>query len=236
MTLTKQIDEARRALDELTTDEAELARLQTDQTAGIQALKAGGSKDFALLATLEGKRAALASMLVDQTARITEARATLVSLEDRAEVEQRLHNIKEAAARIRSTRDALHVGLNALVKSLTPELERLIQLHIVWLQLRAEWVAQAQAMGVGVTRWNGNLDSTIAMFAELEARGADVEALHWTLSFQPDVYGDLPDSLPTNTGELGYYAPFPDRVRALIDNLYAQAWGAYDQANLQPRE
>ncbi len=56
MTLFSQIKEARKALQELTTDEVELARLLAEQEAGIQALKGGGSKDFEALSPLEGDR------------------------------------------------------------------------------------------------------------------------------------------------------------------------------------
>jgi len=80
MTLLSQIDEARHALEELSTDEAELARLQGDQVPSIQALKDGRSKDFPLLATLEAKGSALAMMLTEQRTRVVHARAQLVNL------------------------------------------------------------------------------------------------------------------------------------------------------------
>ena len=81
MTLLDQIDEARRALEELTTDEAELTRLLAEQTSGIQTLKDGGSKDSVLLTSLEGRRAALATLLSDQRSHIATAAASLIALE-----------------------------------------------------------------------------------------------------------------------------------------------------------
>ncbi|WP_407543713.1 hypothetical protein Q0M94_28010 (plasmid) [Deinococcus radiomollis] len=81
MTLLDQIDEARRALEELTTDEAQLSRLLAEQTSGIQILKDGGSQDFAQLDSLEGKRTALATLLSDQRSHIVTAAASLIALE-----------------------------------------------------------------------------------------------------------------------------------------------------------
>lgn len=81
MTLPSQIKEARRALEELEIDEVELTRLHADQLEGIRALKGGGSKNLALLASLEGKQTALATMLSEQRARIVDAAAALLNLE-----------------------------------------------------------------------------------------------------------------------------------------------------------
>ena len=92
MTLLVQINEARCALEELTTDEAELTRLQAEQLAAIQALKDGDSKDFVQLSNLEAKCSALASMLSEQRVRVTEAQSRLSALEARKLIGEQLQS------------------------------------------------------------------------------------------------------------------------------------------------
>ena len=49
----------RQALEDLTTDEAELSRLESEQLVEIQAMRISGSKNFDGVAVLKGKRATL---------------------------------------------------------------------------------------------------------------------------------------------------------------------------------
>ena len=136
MTLLDQIDEARRALEELTTDEAELSRLLAEQTAGIRGLKDAGSRDFALLANLEGKRAALATMLTEQRARIASVQTQLSALEAtklRGEhVEQLRGYVKGLQDRKQAT-DGLLIELRTF---LGEQLAKVTASRVVWNEYR----------------------------------------------------------------------------------------------------
>ncbi|UQN04976.1 hypothetical protein [Deinococcus sp. QL22] len=239
MTLTHQIKEAQQALADLLADETELSKLEQEQTAELHSLKAGGSKDFAHLATLEGKRAALASMLTEQRGHITQARTRLTELETARGREIHLERIEEIAGQIRQTRDSLHAGRLALIDTLRPELVRLMGLHREWDALRVAFVAEAREMGLvlypdhyGFPR-EGSAAGIEAMWAELEARGGDVDALKLTPGTAPQIVGQVADPLPF---EMAGPAPASIEVAVppLVGNLYLQALQL--QMHLQSRQ
>ena len=131
MTLMK-IEEARRALEELKTDEAELSRLHADQLAGIQALKDGGSKDFVLLTDLEAKRTALATLLSDQRSRVANAAGQLTALETKQRKAGQLADLRSRVAGLRARKqetDSLLIELGAF---LSAHLARIIAARLTW--------------------------------------------------------------------------------------------------------
>ncbi|THF86135.1 hypothetical protein E7T09_12965 [Deinococcus sp. KSM4-11] len=181
MTLLRQIDDARQALADLTTDEAELSHLEAEQLAEIQAMKVSGSKNFAGLAVLEGKRAALASMLTEQRSHIERARVHLEGLtaqkvrgEALEALKVRVHDLQ---ARRKET-DGLLMELGAFLRSHLP---RIAASRMVWAaDLEA---AQAQAMSAfdipqhlaGLPSHSGSAGRTAwnALFDELGEGAAD---------------------------------------------------------------
>lgn len=132
MTLEQQIDEARAALEELTTDEAELSRLQADQAAEIDALKAAGSRDFAGLATLEGKRAALASMLSEQRASIAQAQARISGMEAQNARAEGLNALRDRVASLRARRAKVDTLVASMADSLAAHLADITSERLAW--------------------------------------------------------------------------------------------------------
>lgn len=157
MTLLRQIEDAGQALADLTTDEAELSRLESEQLAEIQNLKASGSKDFAGLAVLEGKRAALSSMLTEQRGHIERARTHLDSLtaeKTRGEALEALRaRVRDLQARREET-DGLLLELGAFLRSHLP---RITAARLAWAdELNA---AQEQAVSAFGLAHLSNLSS-----------------------------------------------------------------------------
>lgn len=246
MSLTPQIEAARQALEDLTADEAELSRLEGEQAREIEALRASGARDFAGLATLEGKRAALASMLAEQQAHIARARQEVADLEAAKERRDALLGIKATGAEIRAKRTELHTRLLALVDNLERELTRCVQLQDAHRTLRRRLQGQAEAVGVRLARPVGaglgqsgeegeaQNEAARALFADLDSVGADVEALRlspfggeWGLSNALDVPDFLPWIAPEGRGGLPYGASFRQRVEMLTGELFSTAQRAY---------
>jgi hypothetical protein len=228
MTLTRQLKDARKALDELTADEAELTRLEAEQVAEIASLKASGSKDFAGLATLEGKRAALASMLSEQRTSIDQARALLVSLEAEAERTRRLERIGEIAAQTAQVHDAVRGGLDTLAEQLTTELLRLFALEQEWWNLRQAFQEEARQLGQPIFDTGlGGGEQAQALYAELKGRGVDVQALTAERLGGTPVHGGRPLPILTTAGEVHSSTPFEDRVPLMVGQLYVDAWNTF---------
>lgn len=183
MTLDRQLEDARQALEALTTDEAELSRLASEQAAEIDALKAAGSRDFAHLASLEGKRAALTSMLEEQRAHVAQARALLEKVEAEHRREAQLVRAGHLAERTRAAWGSFDGALMAFVERSLPELLNLLNLQGAWDARRAEWGELAREMGASVSR--ADPEPHAALLDTLAARGVDVEALCATRYRQP---------------------------------------------------
>lgn len=132
MTLEQQIDEARAALAELTADEAELSRLQSEQAAEIDALKVAGTRDFATLATLEGKRAALSSMLSEQRASIRVAREKVDNLEGLKARADGLAALQDQVVTLTARRKRVDALMVEMVTALTGTLARISAERMVW--------------------------------------------------------------------------------------------------------
>lgn len=205
MTLDQQIKAARKALEELIADEAELSRLEAEQVAEISALKASGSRDFAGLATLEGKRAALASMLSEQRASIDAAREEVSRLEAQAQREVLLSQIAEQADQIKAARQDRYALTLTLRDALPGLLLPILEARRRWQAARGEWVRLAEELGTPMlsaqvdARGQAAEDQARALYAELEARGVDTAALRWNppgntypvvsaISLEPDAF------------------------------------------------
>ena len=203
--LETQIREARQALTDLCADETELTRLEAEQARELGELRAGGSRDFASLATLEGKRAALASMLAEQRGHVAQARETLAGLEVQAGRERLLDQAGEIARGILTQRAALDAGLYVLFSEASPRLLGIIDAAQAWEALRQDWHRLSRELGVNPR----NPDEGEALAAELAARGVPVEMLTLTRSggrlglleqFDPwplPMYPEAGDDLPT---------------------------------------
>lgn len=149
MTLDQQIEAARAALADLRADETELTRLEAEQTRELDELRADGSRDFATRATLEGKRAALASMLAEQRGHVAQAAATLGDLEaqqvraaDLAELRGRVAGLTARRAEV----DGLLLELHTFLLS---QLGRITAARIAWEEeLTAAQDHTAQVFGL----------------------------------------------------------------------------------------
>jgi hypothetical protein len=146
MTPISQIEETQRALQDLQADEVELSGLYGEQAAGIQALKNEGSKDFALLASLEGKRAALGTMLSEQRAHIAQAQARLAGLEAARLRSEQLEEIRAKVTQLKARREETDQLLLHLGTFLTEQLGRITAARVAWAQELAD--AQEQAAAV----------------------------------------------------------------------------------------
>lgn len=178
MTLDQRIEAARAALQDLSIDEAELTRLEAEQARELGELRAAGSRDFAALATLEGKRAALASMLAEQRGHVAQARETLAGLEVQAGRERLLDQAGEIARGILTQRAALDAGLYVLFSEASPRLLGIIDAAQAWEALRQDWHRLYRELGVSPR----NPEEGEALAAELAARGVPVEMLTLTRS------------------------------------------------------
>lgn len=241
MNTERQIKEARQTLEELLTDEQELVTLEAEQTAEIQALKESGSKDFAALATLEGKRSALGTMLTEQRQAISEARAELASLEAQQAAAESLERYRGLAEGMRQKRTDLHAGVTALADTLEKELLRLIGIRGEWRSLRLAFIEEAQAQGVPLKRGgyhNQELDrEVLSFYARLEAQGVDVEAFRlnpFMGDMDMETRKETADRLPMTRepgNQLNFYAPFGPRVGLLAAQVYQDGVQAYHMAN-----
>lgn len=228
MTLNQQIEAARKALEELTADEAELSRLEAEQVAEISALKAAGSRDFATLATLEGKRAALASMLSEQRASIDAAREEVSRLEAEAERTRRLERIGEIATQTARIHDAVRAGLDTVAEQLTTEFHRLFALEQEWWNLRQAFQEEARQLGHPIfDTGSGGREQAQALYAELRGRGVDVQALTAERLGGTPVHGGRPLPILTTAGEVRSSTPFKDRVPLMVGQLYVDAWNTF---------
>lgn len=168
-----QIKAARHALDNLTTDEVELSRLEADHRAQIDKLKASGSRDFAALAELEGKRAALASMLSEQRQAISEARAELGRLEAQSHREQLISRVGHLAAGIEADRATLDAALRQLLSHGGALLLTIVDAHEQWMLKRKQWLRLA-----GELKFNLEEQELWKVAeSELAAHGVKVELL-----------------------------------------------------------
>jgi len=127
-----QIEEARTALAELTTDEAELTRLLGEQNSSIQALKDGGSRDFAQLANLEAKRSALTTMLGEQRAHISSAQARLASLEAAKVKGEQVNQLRTRVQGLLVRRQETDRLLLELGKILADQIEKITTTRAAW--------------------------------------------------------------------------------------------------------
>lgn len=132
MTLDQQIEAARAALQDLSSDEAELTRLEAEQAGELAALRAGGSRDFAGLAELEGKRAALASMLAEQRGHVAQAAAQLGSLEVQRARAAALVTLREQVAALTARRAEVDTLLLELHTFLVSHLDRVAAARTLW--------------------------------------------------------------------------------------------------------
>ncbi len=132
MNLDQRIREARSALQELTADEVELSRLEADQAAQIQALKASGSRDFAALADLEGKRNALASMIAEQRQAISQAQAELGTLEASKARGEALEDVRRTCAGLIERRETVDALLTELGDFVRGQLRKITEARLTW--------------------------------------------------------------------------------------------------------
>jgi DNA repair exonuclease SbcCD ATPase subunit len=213
MTLPSQIDEARRALEELTTDEAELTRLQAEQLAGIQALKAGGSKDFTLLSNLEAKRAALASMLSEQRGQMAQAQSRLASLEAAKLKGEQLADLRARVASLKGRKQETDRLLIELGAFLTEQLARITAARLAWSGEQRAAVALAQsAFGVGpleqADQNNGRLRSEWSrVFSEIGPDAAEAMTLLPTSKFSQGLQRSYsrPNARQGHAGDIAYH-------------------------------
>lgn len=228
--LDREIKETQKALENLRVDEVQLATLEAEKAATLRELQGGKSRDFARMAEVEGHRAALASMLEDQRAEIERTAAHLEALGVQRDREGHLERVESLAAQIEQSRAQLHGGLRGLVESLTPELERLIGLHGRWADLRAQWVAEARALGeVTGDGWGRSVVSD-ALLSELQGRGVNVDVLRYSRGFQPETTADVSDPLPLKLVEPFGYAAFPERVETFTYALFTEALNGWHAA------
>lgn len=224
MTLDRQLEDARQALEALTADEAELSRLASEQAAEIDALKAAGSRDFAHLANLEGKRAALTSMLGEQRGHVAQARALLKKLEGEHRREGQLVRAGHLAERTRAAQASFDGALMAFVERNMPELLNLLSLQGAWDARRAEWGELAREMGAPVSR--ADPEAHEALLSTLAARGVDVAALATTRYRQP---GNLFEQV------VSWPLPRPEDL-APVDGLDLRLKGILQEAVIQAIE
>jgi DNA repair exonuclease SbcCD ATPase subunit len=213
MTFTDQIDEARRALEELTTDEAELTRLHADQVTGVQALKDGGSKDFTLLSNLEAKRSALASMLSEQRAQVTQAKNKLADLEAVSRKGEQLADLRARVASLQGRKqetDGLLIELGAF---LTAHLARITAARLAWAGEQRAAAAMAQsAFGIGYLEQadqnNGRLRSEWSRaFSEIGPGAAEALTLLPTSKFSQGLQRlySRPNARQGHAGDIAYH-------------------------------
>ncbi|MFB9991524.1 hypothetical protein ACFFLM_06025 [Deinococcus oregonensis] len=160
MTLVHQIKEAQQALTDLLADEAELSKLEQGQAAELQTLKDQGSKDFAQLVILEGKRAALASMLTEQRSHIAQARAGLASLEAEQGRTAVLAELRARVSALQARRSETDGLLSELGQVVTTHLAKLTASRVAWLaDLEEAQEYAVQALGLhpvaGITPYSG---------------------------------------------------------------------------------
>ena len=225
-----QIDEARAELAALAADEQELQTLATQKAEEITVLKATGSKDFAALASLEGQKTALQTMLSEQRGYVAAAQARIEALEAEQAHSLKLQKVKATATTIRRKRTELHAGITALSGLLATELPRLTALFDDWRGQRRSFQEQAAALGAPLVLMPSEPAEQVevralaadSLFAELTDLGVDVEALR--LSVFANEYGmthvhDLPDRLPSGPGGLTLYSSAVERVPVITTEL-----------------
>ena len=180
MTIDREIEDARQALADLTADEAELSRLEAAQLAEIQTLKDAGSKDFAGLAALEGKRAALSYMLAEQRGHMERARAHLNALTATKARGDALDAMRGRVRDLQARRAEANALLSELGAFLRSHLPRIVAARVAWAdELDAAYAFAGQAFDVphpaalpahsgspGRTAWT-------ALFSELGDGAAD---------------------------------------------------------------
>lgn len=146
MTLDQQIEVARAALQDLSSDEAELTRLEAEKVGELAALRAAGSRDFTGLAELEGKRTALASMLVEQRGHVAQAAAQLGSLEVQRARATALVTLREQVDALAARRAEVDLLLLELHTFLVSHLDRVTAARTLW----GEELAAAQGYAAEV--------------------------------------------------------------------------------------
>lgn len=146
MNLETQIREAQQALADLRADETELSRLEVEKAGELAALRAAGSRDFAGLATLEGKRAALASMLAEQRGHVAQAAAQLGNLEVQRAKAAALVTLREQVAALTARRAEVDSLLLELHTFLVSHLDRVAAARTLW----GEELAAAQGYAAEV--------------------------------------------------------------------------------------
>ncbi|GAA5534621.1 hypothetical protein [Deinococcus aluminii] len=226
----ERIEAARADLAALEKDAQELQRLHAEKAAELEGLRASGSRDFARMAEIEGQRAALATMCADQEGEVGRARARLAALEVEAARDVRLNRIGEIASETAQIHADVWAGLDALTDVLRSELVRLFKLEGRWLSLHEAWMREAYELGQPVTK-NSNPREADALYAELRARGVDVDALTAERFGAVPVHRNQGVTLISMKPDVDVTSPFADRVPGMVGALYVNAWNAWVEAN-----
>ena len=215
------LETARQDLTALETDAAELAALLEAQTQELTAMRGGKSRDYARVAELEGTRAALASLLGEQRAKIERARDHLALLQTQAERAAHIAQVAEVAGKIKTIRAELDSRFTRLVDMVTPELTALVDLHTRWGLLRGEWATLAGELGAELRVW-GAQDALEALLPELQEAGIDTALLLSTRGHSERCKLDRPSAWPV-TGEVTLASTFEERLPHLVLALTLRA-------------
>lgn len=207
MTLDQQIEAARAALQDLSSDEAELSRLEAEKAGELATLRAGGSRDFAGLAELEGKRAALASMLAEQRGHVAQAAAQLGSLEVQRARAAALVTLREQVGTLTAHRAEVDALLLELHTFLVSHLGRVTAARVLWGQDLA--AAQGYAAEVFGLRPPAQVGQGQDVQAQAQQQG-------WAEAFEEIGEGARASLLssPLSRHTAGLLEPYPSPVLA----------------------